>query len=106
MAEIKKIGVSVQTVATISLNDQELAALDALVGYGLDSFLKVFYEKLGRSYLEPFEPGLRSFFEAVGGCRRMTSAAKECREFLELEERRRQQENMRLRSLLRAVGER
>ena len=50
---------------TIELNESEAAALDAIVGYGADSFIKAFYKELGRSYLEPHEAGLRSLFEAV-----------------------------------------
>lgn len=51
--------------ATMTLDEGELAALDALVGYGTDSFLKVFYEKMGESYLKPHEKSLRSLFEKV-----------------------------------------
>lgn len=47
---------------TLELNETEARALDALVGYGVDDFLKVFYEKLGRHYMEPHESGLRSLF--------------------------------------------
>lgn len=47
------------------LTEEEAIALDALAGYGADAFLKVFYEKMGRAYLEPHEKGLRSLFEFV-----------------------------------------
>ena len=50
---------------SITLSEAEMGALDALAGYGTDEFLKVFYEKMGRSYLEPYEKGLRSLFDAV-----------------------------------------
>jgi hypothetical protein len=50
---------------TIRLTEAEAGALDALAGYGTDAFLRVFYEKMGRSYLEPYEAGLRSLFESV-----------------------------------------
>ncbi|MCX5478486.1 hypothetical protein OSH08_05690 [Kaistia geumhonensis] len=43
-----------------------MRALDALVGYGVDAFLKVFYEKLGEAYMRPHEAGLRSLFKAIG----------------------------------------
>ncbi|RWO22854.1 hypothetical protein [Mesorhizobium sp.] len=52
--------------ATITLNETEVRALDALVGYGDDAFLKVFKEKLGAAYIRDYEAGLRSFFRAVG----------------------------------------
>lgn len=45
--------------------ESELRALDALVGYGHEGFLKVFYEKMGRHYLEPHEAGLISLFESI-----------------------------------------
>lgn len=55
----------VEVKATIALTEIELAALDALAGYGVDPFLKVFYEKLGKAYLEKHEAGIRSLFEAI-----------------------------------------
>ncbi len=55
--------IDVETVLRLSF--AELAALDALAGYGVDEFLKVFYEKLGKAYLTPYENGLRSLFESV-----------------------------------------
>jgi hypothetical protein len=56
---------TLQVSVIISLNEAEMGALDALAGYGVDTFLKVFYEQMGRSYLEPHEAGLRSLFESV-----------------------------------------
>jgi len=49
----------------VKVNEAELRALDALVGYGVKPFLAVFYEKMGRHYLEPHEAGLRSLFETI-----------------------------------------
>lgn len=54
-----KIGVT----AMLALNEQEMAALAALACYGTDSFLVTFYEKMGRSYLQPHEAGLRTLFD-------------------------------------------
>ena len=51
--------------ASIALNETEVRALDALVGYGDDAFLKVFKEKLGAAYIRDHESGLRSFFATV-----------------------------------------
>lgn len=51
--------------ASITLSEVEVRALDALVGYGDDAFLKVFKEKLGECYIRNHESGLRSFFAAV-----------------------------------------
>ncbi len=50
---------------TIRLTEAEAGALDALAGYSVDEFLKVFYEKMGRAYLEPYEAGLRTLFDSV-----------------------------------------
>lgn len=52
--------------ATITLTEQECRALDALVGYGDDAFLRAFKEKLGEVYIREHETGLRSFFATVG----------------------------------------
>lgn len=47
------------------LTENELRALDALVGYGFDAFLKCFYEHLGKAYLEPYENDLKQLFAKV-----------------------------------------
>lgn len=49
----------------IHLNEMELRALDGLAGYDVDAFLKVFYEKMGKHYLQPHEAGLRSLFARI-----------------------------------------
>jgi hypothetical protein len=51
--------------ATLTLTEQELGALDALAGYGVEGFLTAFYTTMGRSYLQPYEKGLRSLFETI-----------------------------------------
>jgi hypothetical protein len=56
---------TVQVQATFQLDEEEMRALDALAGYGTEVFLKTFYEKLGREYLEPHENGLRKLFKTV-----------------------------------------
>jgi hypothetical protein len=50
---------------TLVMSEAEAKALDALVGYGPAEFLKVFYEHLGKAYLQPHERGLRALFESV-----------------------------------------
>jgi hypothetical protein len=50
---------------TFTVSEEEARALDALVGYGADSFLKVFYQHLGESYMKPHERGLRSLFKSI-----------------------------------------
>lgn len=44
------------------LSKEEAQALHAIVGYGANSFLEVFYPKLGESYLKPHEKAMRSLF--------------------------------------------
>ena len=70
--------------ASIDLNESQMRALEALVGYGTETFLQAFYEKLGKVYLSPHEHGLRTLFEqireeirpALAACDRATEAAK------------------------------
>ena len=59
------VNIKVVAKATLELNESEIAALDALVGYGIEGFLKVFYEHMGKSYLQPHENGLRGLFEKI-----------------------------------------
>lgn len=73
----------IEAHATITLNEAEMGALDALAGYGTDTFLRVFYKEMGKSYLEPHEAGLRSLFEAAGACRRLFNAAADARAVFE-----------------------
>lgn len=56
----------VRFAVTLTLSESEARALDALAGYGADSFLETFY-KLGRHYMEPYEPGLRKLFDSIRG---------------------------------------
>lgn len=51
--------------ATLQLTEPELRALEALVGYGFEPFVKVFYEKMGEAYMKPHADGLRLLFESV-----------------------------------------
>lgn len=50
---------------TFVLSKSEAKALDAIAGYGTEPFLKVFYEKMGQSYLKPHEKGLVSLFSRI-----------------------------------------
>ncbi len=56
----------VETRATIELSEMEMRALDALIGYGIQPFLDVFYKNLGKHYMQPCEAGLRSLFKTLG----------------------------------------
>lgn len=50
---------------TLTLTVNEAKALDAIVGYGTDAFLEVFYPKLGKAYLQPFEKDMRTLFDKI-----------------------------------------
>ncbi len=50
---------------SFTVNESEARALDALVGYGDDAFIKAFYEKLGKCYMDNHEQGLRDFFTSI-----------------------------------------
>lgn len=54
-----------QVTIAMEITEPEARALDALVGYGDDAFIKTFYEKLGEAYMKPHENALRKFFQSV-----------------------------------------
>ena len=70
----------------IVLTEEEAGSLDAMVGYGVDAFVRAFYDKLGKAYMEKYEKGLRSLFESIrsGGANMsgFISKVKEAREYL------------------------
>lgn len=56
---------SVNFQSVLHLTEPEIRALDALVGYGIEPFIKAFYEKLGESYMRDHVGGLRTLFESI-----------------------------------------
>lgn len=72
---------TVQVSANFLLDEEELRALDALVGYGTDKFIDAFYKVMGKAYLEPHAAGLRRLFETfskhVPGILSRANAARE-----------------------------
>ena len=50
---------------TFTINESEARALDALSGYNIDAFIKVFKEHLGAHYMEKHENGLRTFLTDI-----------------------------------------
>jgi hypothetical protein len=56
---------TVSLEVSIRLTEAEAGALDALTAYGIEPFLTTFYEKMGRSVLQPYEAGLRSLFKSL-----------------------------------------
>ena len=59
------ITTKVEITATLELTEGQLRALDAMVGYGDNAFLKAFYVKLGKAYMQPFERDLRELFANI-----------------------------------------
>lgn len=47
------------------IDESEARALDALAGYGTDTFVEAFYEKLGKAYMAKHEAGLRKFLDSI-----------------------------------------
>lgn len=50
---------------TLTLTPNEAKALEAVTQYGANDFLQVFYEKLGRTQLEPYETEIRQLFDSI-----------------------------------------
>ena len=64
-APVVEVQTSVEITATIRFTEGQLRALDAMVGYGDDAFLRAFYVKLGKHYMKPFERDLRDLFGQI-----------------------------------------
>jgi hypothetical protein len=60
-----KIKTEVNITASITFTEGQLAALEAMAGYGSDAFLRAFYVKLGKHYMKPFERDLRDLFDKI-----------------------------------------
>lgn len=65
MATINGVPARIEARATMTLNEGELRALEALTGYGDDAFIQWFYKNMGKAYMQPHEAGLRSLFKSV-----------------------------------------
>jgi len=64
----------------MTLSEEEVGAIDALSGYNHDQFIKIFYEFLGKSYMQKYEKGLRSFLESARGIGAYIEKANKARE--------------------------
>lgn len=53
--------------ATFSVDEEEMRALDAMVGYGYTSFIDTFKKHMGSHYMSGHEDGLKRFFESIRG---------------------------------------
>ena len=60
-----KVKTAITITAELTFTEGQLRAMDALVGYGDDAFLRAFYVKLGKHYMKPFERDLRDLFSAI-----------------------------------------
>lgn len=66
MEKIKaKATAQLEFTIKLVLTPGEASALDAIVGYGTDPFLKVFYEHMGKAYLQPHEKEMKNLFETI-----------------------------------------
>lgn len=85
MSKLQHFTPRVTAEAVMTLDHEELRALDALVGYGIDPFIKLFYKHMGEAYLKPHEAGLRSFLKtaahASAGVRAVDAAQRELDEW-------------------------
>lgn len=56
---------SVEFNVRFTLTLGQAKALEAIAGYGADPFLKVFYEHMGKAYLQPHEAEMRRLFSQI-----------------------------------------
>ena len=59
-----KCSIKVTYTVNLELTETEARALEAMVGYGTQSFLDTFY-KMGTYYMKPYESGIFTLFESV-----------------------------------------
>lgn len=64
MAQVKASS-TVKLSVTLVLTEEEAIALNEMTKYGIDSFLKGYYNFLGRHYMQPHEEGMRSLFKTI-----------------------------------------
>lgn len=63
--KVTQVHIDVGARILIELDETEASALSGIFGYSDDAFLKAFYEKMGRAYVQPFEAGVRSLHARV-----------------------------------------
>ncbi len=67
MAKVTAARIEASLTVTLQLSEQEAKALDGIFGYDVDHFLKAFYEKMGKAYVQPHEAGVRSLHATIRG---------------------------------------
>lgn len=65
--KVIQTSVQLETKILLELNEDEARALSGIFGYNVEEFLKVFYEKMGKSYVKPYEDGVRSLHKSLRG---------------------------------------
>lgn len=60
MAKVLHTSITTELAVKLELNEDEVRALNAIFGYSVDQFLAVFYERMGKAYVQPHEAGVRS----------------------------------------------
>jgi hypothetical protein len=85
MAKLQHFTPRVTAEAVMTLDQEELRALEALVCYGIEPLLALFYKHMGSVYLKPHEAGLRSFLktahQASEGVRAVDQAQSDLNEY-------------------------
>lgn len=66
MAKFKRASITAEVKILLEITEGEARALDGIFGYNVDTFLKVFYERMGKSYVQPFEADVRSLHATIG----------------------------------------
>jgi hypothetical protein len=56
---------TVEFKVNIQLSEREAKALKEIAAFGHEAFLKVFYEHLGKSTMQPYEAEIKSLFEVI-----------------------------------------
>ena len=64
MAEAKN-KLTMEFSTTLTLNEKEIHALEAIVGYGEKAFLELFKTTCGQAYIRGAEDGVKSLFYAI-----------------------------------------
>lgn len=67
MATVKHAAVKLELKVLLELDEEEVRALSGIFGYDVEAFLKVFYEKMGKAYVQPHENGVRRLHQQIRG---------------------------------------
>jgi hypothetical protein len=65
MAKVQQVRVTTELKVMLELNEAEVRALSGIFGYDVEAFLKVFYERMGKAYVQPHEAGVRSLHATI-----------------------------------------